>query len=289
MTDDYKLINGDNITEMPKVEDQSIGLYVFSPPFADLYVYSDDPRDMGNCTSDKEFQDHLSYLIPLLLQKIKPGRIAAVHCMDMPMMKQRHGNIGIRDFPGDLVRAFSAAGWIYHSRVTIWKDPVVAMQRTKALGLLHKQIKKDATRCRQGLADYVLAFRAPGDNLEPVVNTPETFPVGMWQRIASPIWMDINQTDVLPYRGARAEKDERHICPLQLEVIRRAVLLWSNPGDLVCDPFAGVGSTGYIALETSREFLGIELKESYFNQAKMNLDAADRKRNQTTMFSLLSR
>jgi hypothetical protein len=194
--------------------------------------------------------------------------------MNLPTSKVRDGHIGIRDFRGEIIRAFEEVGFIYHSEVCIWKDPVTAMQRTKALGLLHKQIKKDSCMSRQGVPDYLVTMRKPGDNPERVTNTSESFPVQLWQQYASPVWMDINPSDTLQYRSAREHNDERHICPLQLEVIRRAVKLWSNPGDVVWSPFAGIGSEGFVALEMGRKFLGSELKRSYYGQACRNLDRA---------------
>ena len=274
---------GDCVDGVRGLPDDSIHYSVFSPPFASLYTYTASPRDMGNCGSHAEFYDHFRFLVRDLLRVTKPGRLLSFHCMDLPMSKQAHGKIGLFDFRGELVRMFIAEGWTLHSQVTIWKDPVTAMQRTKALGLLWKQIKKDSCRSRQGLPDYLVTFRKEGDNPEPVSHTPEDFPVELWQRYASPVWMDINPSDTLQFRSARAAEDERHICPLQLGVIRRALKLWSNPGDLVLSPFAGIGSEGYVALQEGRRFLGFELKPSYYRQACGNLGAA---LAQTSMFSL---
>jgi DNA modification methylase len=217
-----------------------------------------------------------------LLRVTIPGRLLSFHCMDLPTSKQRDGFIGISDFRGELVRMFIDAGWILHSQVVIWKDPVTAMQRTKALGLLHKQLKKDSCMSRQGIPDYLVTMRKPGDNPERVSHTNESFPVEMWQRYASPVWFDINPSDTLQYRSAREHEDERHICPLQLEVIRRAMKLWTNPGDRVLSPFAGIGSEGHVALEMGRRFVGAELKKSYYEQACRNLGAA---RKQQEMFA----
>ena len=205
--------------------------------------------------------------------------------MNIPTSKAKDGFIGLSDFRGDLIREFMEAGWIYHSEVCIWKDPVTQMQRTKALGLLHKQIKKDSCMNRQGLADYLVTMRKPGDNPERVEHTNETFPVGLWQRYASPVWDDINPSDTLQFRSARSEKDERHICPLQLQVIRRALKLWSNPGDLVLSPFAGIGSEGYVALEEGRQFVGFELKREYYDQACRNLADAESEDLQDDLFA----
>jgi hypothetical protein len=205
------------------------------------------------------------------------GRMVSIHCMNLPTSKQFHGYIGLRDFRGEIIKAYEDVGFIYHSEVCIWKDPVISMQRTKALGLLHKQIKKDSCMSRQGVPDYLVTMRKPGENPERVAHTNETFPVKLWQNIASPIWMDINPSDTLQRESAREHDDERHICPLQLEVIRRGINLWSNPGDTIYDPFAGIGSSGVVALEMERSFLGSELKRSYFNQAVANLEYASKR------------
>lgn len=274
VTDKYAIYNSDCVDALSAMPDDSLHYTIFSPPFASLYTYSASPRDMGNCKGSDDFAEHFNFLIPELLRATKPGRLLSFHCMNLPTSKTNDGYIGIRDFRGDLIRAFVDAGWIYHSEVCIWKDPVVAMQRTKALGLLHKQIKKDSCMSRQGIADYLVTMRKPGENDERVKNTNETFPVDLWQKFASPIWTDINPSDTLQYRSARAEKDEKHICPLQLEVIRRAMKLWTNKGDTVFSPFTGIGSEGYVALQMGRKFVGTELKESYYRQAAANLEDA---------------
>jgi DNA modification methylase len=258
----------------------SVHYSVYSPPFESLYTYSNSERDMGNSRDSAQFWEHYRFLIAQTHRVMMPGRLVSVHCMNLPTSKIRDGWIGIRDFRGEIIRAFEDAGFIYHSEVCIWKDPVTAMQRTKALGLLHKQIRKDSAMSRQGIPDYLVTFRKPGDNPEPIAHTAEEFPVTLWQRYASPIWMDISPSDTLQHKSAREHEDERHICPLQLEVIRRAILLWSNPGDTVWSPFAGIGSEGYVALEQGRQFIGSELKRSYWNQACANLEAAHRQ-NQT--------
>ena len=229
---------------------------------------------MGNSRDTDQFWDHYKFLIAETYRAMMPGRLVSIHCMNLPTSKVRNGFIGIRDFRGEIIRAFEDAGFIYHSEVCIWKDPVTAMQRTKALGLLHKQIKKDSCMSRQGVPDYLVTMRKPGDNPQRVTNTNETFPVQLWQSYASPVWMDINPSDTLQYRSAREHNDERHICPLQLEVIRRAIKLWSNPGDVVWSPFAGIGSEGFVALEMGRKFLGSELRRSYYDQACRNLGNA---------------
>tara|TARA_Y100000310_G_scaffold36505_1_gene34347 strand:- start:863 stop:3100 length:2238 start_codon:yes stop_codon:yes gene_type:complete len=270
--DGWTMYHGDCVDVVSSIEAESVGYSVFSPPFASLYTYTDDPRDMGNCTDGDAFFDHFKYLIPELYRVTIPGRLLSFHCMDLPTSKARDGFIGLTDFRGELIRAFMDEGWILHSQVCIWKDPVTAMQRTKALGLLHKQIKKDSCMSRQGIPDYLVTMRKPGDNPERVEHTAEEFPVRLWQRYASPVWMDINPSDTLQFRSARDHEDERHICPLQIEVIRRALKLWSNPGDLVLSPFAGIGSEGFVSLDCGREFVGVELKPSYFRASCANLD-----------------
>lgn len=267
----WTMHHGDCVDVVRSLKSESIGYSVFSPPFASLYTYTDDARDMGNCGNADEFFAHFNFLIPELFRVLKPGRLVSFHCMDLPTSKSRDGFIGLTDFRGDLIRAFVEAGFILHSQVCIWKDPVTAMQRTKALGLLHKQIKKDSCLSRQGIPDYIVTMRKPGDNLEPVSHTAEDFPVTLWQRYASPVWMDINPSDTLQFRSARDHEDERHICPLQIEVIRRALKLWSNPGDVVLSPFAGIGSEGVVSLECGRKYVGVELKPSYFKAACENL------------------
>ena len=274
--DGWVVYNADCVDVVRGLADSSIHYTVFSPPFASLYTYSNSDRDMGNVAGDEEFSRHFAYLIPELLRVTKPGRLLSFHCMNLPTSKARDGYIGITDFRGQLIRAFVDAGWIYHSEVCIWKDPVTAMQRTKALGLLHKQIKKDSCMSRQGIADYLVTMRKPGDNPERVEHTDETFPVELWQKYASPVWMDIDPSDTLQYMSAREHDDERHICPLQLGVIRRAMELWTNPGDTVLSPFTGIGSEGFVARQMGRRFVGAELKGSYFKQAKANLSSAGR-------------
>lgn len=271
---DWTMHLGDSCEVVGAMDEDSIDYSIFSPPFESLYTYTATDRDMGNCKSSEEFREHFAFLIADLFRVTKPGRLLSFHCMNLPTTKVRNGFIGIRDFRGQLIRMFEDVGYIYHSEVCIWKDPVTAMQRTKALGLLHKQLKKDACMSRQGIADYLVTMRKPGENPSRVTNTNESFPVSEWQHYASPVWTDINPSDTLQHRSAREHEDERHICPLQLEVIRRAVRLWTNVGDLVLSPFAGIGSEGYVALEMERRFVGVELKGSYYRQACKNLDAA---------------
>ena len=300
----YIAYNADCVEVARELDADSVGFIVYSPPFSSLYTYSNDERDMGNAASDEEFFQHFGFLITHMYRVLQPGRLMAVHCMNLPTSKTNHGFIGINDFRGDLIRHFQEAGFIYHSEVCIWKDPVVAMQRTKALGLLHKQIKKDSSLSRQGIADYLVVMRKPGENekriegeidyyvgSEPpagfrpiersdgsviwVVDSDSATNIDTWQRYASPVWMDINQTRTLQYQNARAEDDERHIAPLQLDVIERAMQLWSREDDVVFSPFTGIGSEGYVALQMGRKFIGAELKESYFALARRNLDEAE--------------
>lgn len=276
---------GDSVDVVGEMESDSIGFSVFSPPFASLYTYSASDRDMGNCSTHDEFAAQFQFLVRELYRVTMPGRLVSFHCMNLPTSKVRDGVIGLSDFRGRLIRAFEAEGWIYHSEVCIWKDPVTAMQRTKALGLLHKQLKKDSCMSRQGIPDYLVTMRKPGENPERVENTNETFPVSEWQNYASPVWMDINPSDTLQASSARDEEDERHICPLQLEVIRRALRLWSKPGDLVLSPFAGIGSEGFEAIKAARRFVGVELKRTYWEQAIRNMHRAEVEAGQGDLFS----
>ncbi len=278
VTENYTAINGDCVESLRGLPDHCIGYSIFSPPFASLYTYSNSPRDMGNVKNDAEFFAHFAFLVKELRRVMKPGRNVSFHCMLMPTSKERDGHIGLRDFRGDLIRAFEAEGFIYASEVCIWKDPVTSMQRTKALGLLHKTVRGNAAMSRQGIADYLVTMRAPGECER--VTHGEEYPVDLWQKVASPVWMDINPSDTLQYRSARENDDERHICPLQLEVIRRGVMLWTNPGDIVLSPFMGIGSEGYVSLEMGRKFVGVELKRSYFEQAARNLASASQAKSE---------
>lgn len=274
INDRYAVYNADCVEVTKQIPDNSIHYTLFSPPFASLYTYSNSDRDMGNCKGDDEFVEHFKFLAKELYRITMPGRLLSFHCMDLPLLKSKDGVIGLKDFPAILRQIFEECGFIYHSRVTIWKNPVTEMQRTKALGLLHKQIRKDSSMSRQGMPDYVITMRKPGENPEMISHTHENFPVDTWQKYASPVWMDIRQSNTLQRASARAEKDEKHICPLQLEVIQRCIELWTNPNDIVFDPFAGIGSVPYVALRMNRRGLGCELKESYYQQAKANLGAA---------------
>jgi hypothetical protein len=281
---EWELRLGDSVEMIREVATGAIDYSIFSPPFASLYTYSASERDMGNCRDGDEFFAHFDFLLSELLRVTKPGRLLSFHCMNLPTSKARDGFIGIRDFRGELISAFVRAGFIYHSEVCIWKDPVTAMQRTKALGLLYKQLRKDSAMSRQGIPDYLVTMRKPGENPAPVTKTHDGFPVGKWQEYASPVWMDINPTRTLQGACARDEKDERHICPLQLDVIERAVDLWTNPGDTVLSPFAGIGSEGYVSVLRGRKFIGMELKPSYWDQAVVNLTEAERISRTPTLF-----
>lgn len=286
MQHNYELFNNDCIEQLGKIKDETFGFSIFSPPFAELYTYSDDIRDMGNSKDYDEFFNHFTFLTPELYRTLQPGRLIAVHCMDVSLQKGKDGVIGLRDFSGDLVREFTKHGFIYHTRITIWKNPVVEMQRTKAVGLLHKTIKKDSSMSRVGGSDYILVFRKPGENKNPISHqdtdpSQENYlPVDLWQKYASPVWDDINYSKTLQYKSARDDKDEKHICPLQLDTIERCLHLWSNEGDHVLSPFAGIGSEGHVALRLNRKFTGIELKKSYFEQMRRNLQMFEKSKNQ---------
>jgi DNA modification methylase len=310
--ENYAIYNGDCVELVRGMPDESVGYSVFSPPFASLYTYSASPRDMGNCANHADFFAHFAYLADELMRVTKPGRLVSMHCMLLPTSKSRDGFIGLTDFRGDLIRAMQRAGFVFHSEVVIWKDPVTAMQRTKALGLLHKTIRKDSSMSRQGLPDYVVTMRKPTQNVEPIAHEEKgkglLSDVEVWQRYASPVWVTtggvddegfaicrgdtdprddastIDPGDTLQYRSAREHDDERHICPLQLGVIRRCLMLWSNPGDTVLSPFAGIGSEGYVSLQEGRRFVGCELKRSYYDQAARNLASVDGGGDQMRLF-----
>lgn len=328
ITPHYAIYNMDCVEGIRRMPDESIGYSISSIPFASLYTYSNSPHDMGNARSHAEFYEHFKFLAKDWLRVTKKGRLTSIHVMNLPTSKTRDGYIGISDFRGDIIRIFQEAGWIYHSEVVIWKDPVTAMQRTKALGLLHKTIRKDSSMSRQGIPDYLLnfmrepgaedsggtwqafcgflafvlaflfpdaqekaqaamdriveamfppslvTFRKPGENEDPIAHPDDTLPVHVWQRYASPVWMDINATETLQYKSAREHNDERHIAPLQLEVIRRGIELWSNPGDVVASFFMGIGSEVYEAVKAGRKGVGFELKKSYYGQAERNIASA---------------
>ncbi len=281
-SESFKMILGDCVQAIKTIPNQSIDFSIFSPPFADLYTYSSHLEDMGNSKDYNEFVVHFGFLVKELQRVIQPGRLIAVHCMDLPIQKGKEGIIGLRSFSDMIINSFNANGFIYHSRVTIWKDPVIEMQRTKALGLLHKQVKKDSTMSRVGLPDYLLVFRDRRVNEKPVKTD---IPVDLWQKWASPIWYDINYSNTLQKDSARENEDEKHICPLQLDTIERSILLWSNEGDTVLSPFAGIGSEGYQAIKNNRKFIGVELKESYYQQAVNNLRNAEEEKTQLRMFA----
>lgn len=286
--ENFIVYNGDSCEIMKGIPDESVGYSIFSPPFIDLYTYSDDLRDLSNNRNEDEFFFQFKIIAEELLRVTQPGRLISIHCMDLPTSKFKDGFIGLKDFPGQIIQLFESVGFIYHSRVTIWKDPVVAMQRTKALGLLHKQIKKDSAMSRQGIADYIVTFRKPGENKTPISNTDDSFPVDLWQQYASPVWMDIKQSNTLQKKSARDEKDEKHISPLQLDVIERCVKLWSTEGDVVFTPFLGIGSEIYQALKMGRKGMGIELKRSYYEQAVKNCVAAENAPEQIDLLEGLS-
>lgn len=318
-TERFSVFNADTVEVARDLPSDSVDYSIFSPPFASLFTYSPLPEDLGNCRSYEEFWAHYAFLIREQFRVMKPGRLLTVHCMDLPTSKTHDGFIGIRDFRGDIIRAYTEAGFIFHSPTVVWKDPVTAMQRTKALGLLYKQLRKDSAMSRQGLPDYLVTFRKPGENAAPVTKTEDGFPVSLWQRYASPVWWasesvvqetcefwqrslaqvfatkgavdsegfydlsdretadpssGIDQTNTLNVRAAKEHDDERHLCPLQIGVIRRAVRLWTNPDDVVWSPFTGIGSEGWVSLQEGRRFVGAELKSSYYRQAVRNLQEA---------------
>lgn len=273
--ENYKALHGDCVDVVSQLPEASIGFSIYSPPFGSLFVYSESAADMGNST-DNEFSEHYNFLVKEKFRVTMPGRLTAVHCSDLPMTKWRDGAVGIKDFSGQIIRAHEDAGWVYHGRRTIWKCPVVEMTRTKHVGLLYKQLQKDSSKSRGGMPDYLLTFIKPGDNTELISHTPADFPLDQWQEWASPVWMTVQQSNVLNVQMAREANDERHLCPLQLDVIERGLIMWSNPGDVVLSPFMGIGSEGVVSLKLGRKFIGVELKESYWKQACKYLDADDR-------------
>jgi hypothetical protein len=296
----WTLYNGDSCEVLTELPNNSVGFSVYSPPFSSLYVYSNSDRDLGNCKTDEEFFEHYEFIVREIYRALQPGRLCSVHCMNLPCTITHNGYIGIRDFRGDIIRLHQKIGFIYHSEVCIWKDPVTAMQRTKAIGLLHKQIVKDSSISRQGIPDYVCTFRKPGKNENPIKGEFDHFAgdqstfkhegnlsIDIWQRYASPVWMDINPSNTLQFRTARDNEDERHICPLQLDVIERCLQLWSMPDDIVLSPFAGIGSECYQAVKMGRKAVGCELKESYFKAAVKNLRVAEKEwaNSNRTLFS----
>ena len=313
ITPDYALYHGDCIRAMDGLADDQVHFSIFSPPFSQLYSYTDALEDMSNVKTDAEFIEGMEFMVGHLFRLMMPGRLVAFHCMQIPAMKERDGYIGLKDFRGDLIRLFQRHGFIYHSEVLIRKDPLIEATRTKAIGLMHKQLVKDSSISRNGGPDYLVVVRKPGDNPEPITHMPSGFNrwIGhpdnapcaqktadpsrnkysheVWQRYADSVWFDIDPSDTLQRYSARDDDDSRHICPLQLTVIRRAIELWSNPGDVVLSPFAGIGSEGYVALQEGRKFVGAELKHSYFRQAARNLEAAISSRSQGMLFNHDSR
>lgn len=309
ITDSAAIYNGDACEVLAGLPSESIHYSVYSPPFASLYTYSNSERDLGNCRSYEEFFEHYGFIVDHLYRLLKPGRLLSFHCMLLPTTLERDGFMGLRDFRGDLIRAHQKAGFHFHSEVVIWKDPLIAATRTHAHGLAHKELVKDSAVSRQGIPDYLVTMRKPGENIEPISHKPSGLdrwigeeaskPKGefnanpaknkhshlIWQRYASPVWMDINPSDTLQRESAREQADERHICPIQLQVVERALELWSNPGDVVLSPFAGIGSEGYVAIKNGRKFVGIELKESYFKQSCANIRSAEKEAGQVGLFA----
>jgi DNA modification methylase len=311
---DFAVYNSDCIQMMRGLPENSVHYSIFSPPFISLYTFSDDPRDVSNNRDDQVFWEHYKWVLQGVYRALKPGRLISIHCMDLPTSITRDGFIGMKDFPADNRRLCEEIGFIFHSRIIVWKDPVTAMQRTKAIGLLHKQVVKDSAMSRMGICDQIITMRKPGENDEPVSGIFETYvgddmtddqmtthananyeadgrrsreenkSIHIWQRYASPVWMDCQQNDVLSHRVARAEHDERHISPLQLTPVRRCMDLWTNPGDIVLSPFTGIGTVGYVAIEMDRKFVGAELKASYYRQAVANVRLAARKKLEGTLF-----
>jgi DNA modification methylase len=274
----FAAYQGDCVDLVRQLPDASVHFALYSPPFAGLYIYTDSIADMGNCVDDDEFLEHYRFLVQELHRVLCPGRLIAVHCKDLVYYQTQRGTAGLRDFPGELIRAHTDAGFNYHSRVTVWRCPVREMTKTKAHGLLYKQLRADSTFSRQGLPEYLVVFRkwaGEGDVTRPVTHTPADFPLPQWQEWASPVWTDTRETDVLNAEARDAE-DEKHICPLPLDLATRATVLWSNRGDTVLSPFMGIGSEGVTALRLKRRFIGVELKESYFRQAVKFLEAEDR-------------
>lgn len=273
--DGYVAYQGDCVDVLSQMPSESIDFSIYSPPFGNLFIYSSSAADMGNSATDGEFEKHYAYEVIEKFRLTKPGRLSAVHCSDLPMTKWRDGEIAIKDFSGAIIRIHEAAGWVLHSRVTIWKCPVVEMTRTKAHGLLYKTLRADSSRSRQGMPDYLLVFRKPGINAAPIVHTPSEFPLALWQEIASPVWMTVHQGRTLNVEAAKEMGDERHLCPLQLDVIERGLRMWSNPDDVVMSPFMGIGSEGWCSLRARRRFIGVELKETYWRHACRNLDSSE--------------
>jgi hypothetical protein len=282
--DKWSAIWGDCVDVLSQIPSESVGFSCYSPPFGSLFVYSESAADMGNST-DEEFAQHYAYLVREKFRVTMPGRLTAVHCSDLPRTKWKDGAVGIKDFSGQIIRIHEDAGWILHGRRTIWKCPVVEMTRTKHVGLLYKQLQKDSSKSRGGMPDYLLTFIKPGENAELIAHTPQDFPLEQWQEWASPVWMSVDQSNVLNVKAAKTAGDERHLCPLQLDVIDRAVIMWSNPGNVVLSPFMGIGSEGVRSLALGRKFFGVELKEAYWKQACRYMRAEE---DQCSLFSIHS-
>lgn len=275
---EFAAYNGDCVDVLRQLPDSCVGFSVFSPPFSGLYIYGDSVCDMGNSANDDEFFSHYRYFVRELYRVMRPGRICAVHCKDLVYYKNQNGTAGLRDFPGALIAAHIEAGFDFHSRVTIWRSPVREMTKTKAHGLLYKQLRADSSFSRQGLPEYYVVFRKwaeEGDEISPVRHATDDFPLDQWQEWASPVWMDTRETGTLDAARARDPKDEKHICAMPLDIIKRAITLWSNQGDVVLSPFMGIGSEGYCALKLRRKFIGVELKQSYFDSAVKTLSGID--------------
>lgn len=284
----FQAVHGDCVDVVAQMPDNCIDFSVYSPPFSGLYIYSNSEADMGNSANDEEFMAHYRFLVRELYRVMKPGRVVAVHCKDLVYYRTQRGTAGLRDFPGDLIRVHTEAGFDFHSRITVWRSPVREMTKTKAHGLLYKQLRADSSFSRQGLPEYFVVFRKwanEGDEIAPVTHTPENFPLDQWQEYASPVWMNTRETDVLNAKAAKGPNDEKHICPLPLDLIERCITLWSNPGDVVLEPFMGIGSVGYVALKRNRRFFGVELKESYWSRAVAELSAVG---NQSELFAPLA-
>lgn len=289
--ENYRLFHGDCVPLCQQMPENSIDLAVYSPPFSSLFIYSESIADMGNSADDKEFLENYYYLAKELYRCVKPGRLVVVHCKELVYYQNQRGTAGLRDLPGDLIRVHEAAGWDFHSRRTIWRCPVSEMTKTKAQGLLYKQLRANSTYSRAGLPEYLLWFRKwprDGQDVNPVTHGRDGFPLDKWQRWASPVWLDTRPTDVLNVQAARASRDERHICPLPLDLIERSILMGTNPGEIVLDPFAGIGSTGVVAIKSRRKFIGFELKDSYFKQASRYIDETARERAYPDLFERMA-
>lgn len=277
----YHFMLGDSCERLAELADDSIDFSVYSPPFDSMFTYSPTERDVGNCATRDEFLTHYRYIIDQKLRVTKPGRVSAVHCMQIPTLKSRDGHVGITDFRGQIVREHQAAGWIYYGEVTIDKNPQIQAVRTKAQGLMFAQLRRDSSRTRPALADYVLLFHKPGENKVPIHPDISN---ELWIEWARPVWYGIREMDTLNPAPGTEESDERHICPLQLDLIERAVRLWSNPDETVLSPFGGIGSEGYVSIRHGRRYVGCELKPSYWHVGVRNLNEAEALLRQGSLF-----